>query len=57
MMTKILKIFSVLVLINSCSYPEMIRNEVVYFNNFDDNTKIDSNIDGYSTIMYNQNMA
>ena len=57
MMTKILKIFSVLVLINSCSYPEMIRNEVVYFNNFDDNTKIDNNIDGYSTIMYNQNMV
>ena len=54
MMTKILKIFSVLVLINSCSYPEMIRNESRILQQFDDNTKIDNNIDGYSTIMYNQ---
>ena len=37
-------ILVILITINSCSYPEMIRNELIYFNDFED--KLLSNIDG-----------
>ena len=50
-MNKFLKIYLILLLINSCSYPEMIRNEVVYENNFEDNNL--SKIDGGGIINFN----
>ncbi len=39
------------VIINSCSYPEMIRNEVVYENNFEEENL--ENIDGGGFIEFN----
>ena len=38
------KILILLLFINSCKYPEMVRNELIYENNFE-NKKLD-NIDG-----------
>ena len=37
------KLILILITINSCSYPEMIRNELVYENDFENNNldKID----------------
>ena len=50
---KILKFVLILFLINSCSYPEMIRNELVYQNNFE---KLDlENIDGGGITSFNNN--
>jgi len=40
-------------LINSCSYPEMIRNELIYENNFDDSNL--KNIDGGDFFEFNNN--
>ncbi len=51
MMTKILKTSLVLLLINSCSYPEMIRNELVYENDFENGKLI--NIDGGGILNFN----
>ena len=48
-MKKIIVLF--LLVINSCSYPEMIRNEIVYFNDFE-NTKL-QNIDGGAISLFN----
>ena len=31
----LLQIFFVILIINSCSYPEMIRNELIYENDFE----------------------
>ena len=44
-------ILVILITINSCSYPEMIRNELIYFNDFED--KLLSNIDGGDIISFN----
>ena len=41
----------IVLLINSCSYPEMTRNEVVYENNFENNDL--NNIDGGSLFSFN----
>ena len=47
----ILLIFVLLTVINSCSYPEMIRNEIVYENDFE-NSNLNS-IDGGGIIEFN----
>ena len=44
-------LFIVCVLINSCSYPEMTRNEIVYINNFEE--KALDKIDGGGFIEFN----
>ena len=45
------KLFFFFLLINSCSYPEMIKNEIVYENNFE-NLSLDS-IDGGGIMEFN----
>ena len=47
-----LVLFFFILLINSCSYPEMIRNELVYENNFENNDL--SNIDGGDIMNFNE---
>jgi len=45
------KILFLLIIINSCSYPEMVRNELIYFNDFEnDNLK---KIDGGEITEFN----
>lgn len=45
------KILFLLIFINSCSYPEMVRNELIYFNDFEnDNLK---KIDGGEITEFN----
>ena len=51
MMNKFLKTYLIILLINSCSYPEMIRNEVVYENDFENNNLME--IDGGEIINFN----
>ena len=46
---QILVIF--LIIINSCSYPEMVRNELIYENNFESNKT--TNIDGAQISYFN----
>lgn len=41
----------IFILINSCSYPEMSRNELIYFNDFEDSNL--TNIDGGNISYYN----
>ncbi len=48
---KILQIFIIALLINSCSYPEMVRNELVYENDFE-NLDL-SSIDGGDIMSFN----
>lgn len=43
----------VLLITFSCSYPELVRNEIVYYNDFNNSSSSDSNVDGYSIINYN----
>ena len=50
-MKNILILILIFGLINSCSYPEMSRNEVVYENNFEENSLV--NINGGGIISYN----
>ena len=45
------KIFLLMLLINSCSYPEMVRNELVYENDFEDYDL--NSIDNGSIIKFN----
>jgi len=45
------KILIIFFLINSCSYPEMVRNELVYDNNFESSNL--NNIDGGGIIEFN----
>ena len=45
------KILIIFFLINSCSYPEMVRNELVYENNFENSNL--NNIDGGGIIEFN----
>ncbi len=45
------KILIIFFLINSCSYPEMVRNELVYENNFESSNL--NNIDGGGIIEFN----
>ena len=45
------KIFFLILIINSCSYPEMIRNELVYENDFENNNLL--NIDGGGITEFN----
>ena len=43
----------IIFIINSCSYPEMIRNELIYDNDFENNDL--KNIDGGDIFFYNNN--
>ena len=45
------KILFLLIIINSCSYPEMVRNELVYENDFENNNLL--NIDGGGITEFN----
>ena len=45
------KIFFLILIINSCSYPEMVRNELVYENDFENNNLL--NIDGGGITEFN----
>ena len=45
------KLFVIILIINSCSYPEMVRNELVYENDFENSDL--SKIDGGETVTYN----
>ncbi len=45
------RILLILFFINSCSYPEMVRNELIYENNFENG--VSSKIDGASISTYN----
>ena len=47
-----IKIFFILLLLVSCSYPEMIRDELIYENNFESNDL--NNIDGGSINYFNK---
>ena len=49
--------FFVLLLFCSCDYPELNRNEIIYFNDFNDTSIIDNKIDGYSTTTYNNEIV
>ena len=42
--TNLLQIFIIILIINSCSYPEIIRDEQIYYNDFENNNL--SKIDG-----------
>ena len=46
---------TILLLINSCDYPEMVRNELVYFNDFEDNNL--DKIDGGGTSEFNNSLV
>ena len=46
------KLIYFLYFINSCSYPEMIRNELVYENDFENNNL--NKIDGGDIITFNE---
>tara|TARA_B100000963_G_scaffold361603_1_gene398046 strand:- start:1785 stop:2519 length:735 start_codon:yes stop_codon:yes gene_type:complete len=48
---KKLEFIVIIFLINSCSYPEMIRNELIYSNDFESNNLL--NIDGGEISSYN----
>jgi hypothetical protein len=50
-MKKILILFLFTVFV-SCSYPEMVRNEIIYENSFEEGLDL-SAIDGYSTMKFN----
>ena len=39
-----------IIIINSCSYPEILFDELIYSNNFEENTK---NIDGGNIVSFN----
>ena len=43
----------ILIIIISCEYPELTRDEVIYFNDFNNVNHTDDKIDGYSTSNYN----
>ena len=45
------KLLFFLLIINSCSYPEIVRDELVYENNFEDNNL--ENIDGGGFSLFN----
>ena len=47
------RLLLILIIINSCSYPEMIRDELVYNNDFENNEL--SNIDGGDISEFNNN--
>lgn len=49
------KIFILIILLNSCVYPEMVRNELVYENNFEEKNL--SNIDGGGFIEFNNSIV
>lgn len=49
------KVFFIILLINSCNYPEMIRNELIYENDFE-NLSLE-NIDGGGIIEFNSTMV
>ena len=46
---KLLKIFILFFLINSCSYPEILRNELIYDNDFENNNLSEIDGGGFST--------
>lgn len=50
-MKKSLLFISILLLINSCTYPKMVRDELVYFNDFEGNSL--NNIDGGAISNFN----
>ena len=45
------KLLIIFIFINSCSYPEMVRNELVYENDFESDSL--TNIDGGATMRFN----
>lgn len=49
------KIIILIFIINSCSYPEMIRNEIIYSNDFENNNLI--NIDGGGLSYFNSSIV
>ena len=50
-LNNLLKIFILFVLIDSCSYPEILRDELIYDNDFESSTFTE--IDGKSTFTFN----
>ena len=48
----IFQIFFFILIINSCSYPEIIRDEQIYYNDFENNNL--SKIDGGGLFFFNQ---
>ena len=50
-MFRIIKILVFILFFNSCSYPEMVKNELVYENNFENENL--NNIDGGGLMTYN----
>lgn len=50
-MKKIFKIIIIILIFNSCSYPEMVRDELVYYNDFESNDI--SKIDGAGLSKFN----